>query len=142
MAEDTVDEVQAALGRHRTPSRTARLPLRGSEGVAAGPLAGHLAARYGGEGRVVAALVDGDPSLGEPLVPTLPYLRAEAVYAARYEMARTLDDVLARRTRSLILARDASVAAAPDVARLLAPELGWSEAEADAEVRAYRAGAA
>ncbi len=86
-------------------------------------------------------MIAADPSLAEPLVPTLPYLRAEAVYAARYEMAGTLDDVLARRTRSLILARDASVAAAAGVAQLLAPELGWSTAEADAQVQAYRAGA-
>ena len=81
------------------------------------------------------------PTLGEPLVPTLPYLRAEAVYAARYEMARSVEDVLARRTRSLILARDASMAAAPDVAGLLARELGWTVGEAAAEVERYRAGA-
>ena len=100
MAADTVDEVQAALGRPRTRSRTARLALRGAvAGAGAGD--DHLAGRYGSEARVVQALVAGDRSLGQPLVPTLPYLRAEAVYAARYEMARTLDDVLARRTRAL-----------------------------------------
>jgi glycerol-3-phosphate dehydrogenase len=85
-------------------------------------------------------MVDAHPNLGEPLVGTLPYLRAEAVYAARYEMARSVDDVLARRTRSLILARDASAAAAPDVAGLLARELGWSVTEAAADVERYRAG--
>jgi glycerol-3-phosphate dehydrogenase len=71
------------------------------------------------------------------LVPALPYLRAEVVYAARYEMARSVDDVLSRRTRSLLLDRDASLAAAPDVARLLAPELGWTEAQAAEHARAY-----
>ena len=54
-------------------------------------------------------------------------------------MARTLDDVLSRRTRARLLARDASAAAAGDVAALLAPELGWSDAERDAQVAAYRA---
>ena len=86
-------------------------------------------------------MIAADPTMGELLVPTLPYLRAEALYAARYEMARTLDDVLTRRTRSLILGRDASLGAAPDVARLIAPELGWDDAEIDAQVAAYRAGA-
>ena len=135
MAADTVDQVEEELGRPHIASRTARMPLRG----AAGAGDSHLAARYGSEARVLDALVAGDASLAEPLVPSLPYLRAEALYAARYEMARTLDDVLARRTRALILARDASVAAAPDVARLLASELGWSEADQAAQVASYRA---
>ena len=139
MAADTVDEVQAVLGRRRSPSRTAHLTLRGAAG--GGDPSDHLAGRYGGEARVLRAMIAAEPALSGPLVPTLPYLQAEAVYAARYEMARTLDDVLARRTRSLILARDASVDAAGGVARLLAPELGWSDTEADAQVQAYRAGA-
>ena len=54
-------------------------------------------------------------------------------------MATTLDDVLSRRTRARLLARDASAAAADDVARLLAPELGWDEAEITRQVDAYRA---
>ena len=69
--------------------------------------------------------------------PGLPYLRAEAVYAARYEMARSVDDVLARRTRARLQARDASAAAAADVAALLAAELGWSAAEAARQAAAY-----
>ena len=139
MAADTVDEVESALGRRRTPCRTAALQLRGA---GAPPAADdHLAGRFGTEARVLAALMAADPALAEPLVPTLPYLRAEALYAARYEMARTLDDVLSRRTRSLILARDASVDAAADVARLLAAELGWDGAETQAQVDAYRSAA-
>ena len=136
MAADTVDAVEEALGRRATPSRTARLALRGAGGRFADD---HLGRRYGTEARVVSALIDADPALGEPLVPGLPYLRAEAVYGARYEMAGTLDDVLARRTRSLILDRDASRAAAADVARLVAPELGWTDGDADAAVERYRA---
>ncbi|MGI8809457.1 MAG: FAD-dependent oxidoreductase [Acidimicrobiales bacterium] len=138
MAADTVDEVEAVLGRRHVPSPTRGLALRGAGG---GRADGHLHGRYGTESRVIDALLAEDPSLGGLLVPTLPYLRAEAIYAARYEMARTVDDVLARRTRSLILGRDASTAAAGDVACLLAPELGWSDAEADAQAQAYRDGA-
>ena len=55
------------------------------------------------------AMVEADPDLAEPLVEGLPYLRAEAVYAARHEMAATLDDVLSRRTRARLLAAEASV---------------------------------
>ena len=58
----------------------------------------------------VEALVAADPSLGEPLVPGLPYLRAEAVYAVRHEMATTLDDVLLRRTRAHLLDRAGGLA--------------------------------
>ncbi len=137
MAADTVDEVVAALGRGG-PSRTARLHLRGADGSSAAGT-GHLESRYGTEAARVRDLVAADPVLGRPLVPSLPYLRAEAVHAARSEMARSVTDVLARRTRALILDRDGSAAAAGDVARLLAPELGWTDAEAAEQAREYRA---
>ena len=136
MAADTVDETVRALGRGKKRSPTRHLALRGSTGfeVNGDVRAQHLAGRYGGEARTLLAMIDADAALGEPLVPGLPYLRAEAVYAARYEMAHTLDDVLSRRTRALLLARDACVAVARDVARLIAPELGWSDDEIDREV--------
>ena len=101
-------------------------------------VARHLADRYGGEAAEVQALIDADPSLGEPLVPGLPYLRAEAVHAARHEMATTVDDVLARRTRARLQARDASAAAAPAVAALMAAELGWSAEETERQVGRLR----
>jgi glycerol-3-phosphate dehydrogenase len=85
----------------------------------------------------VAALVVADPTLAEPLVPKLPYLRAEAVHAARHEMAHTLEDVLSRRTRALLLERDGTAAAAADVARLIAPDLGWDEDEQRRQVEAF-----
>jgi glycerol-3-phosphate dehydrogenase len=99
----------------------------------------HLLGRYGGMVDEVLTLLTDRPELAEPLVPGLPYLRAEAIYAVRHEMARTLDDVLSRRTRARLLARDASAEAAASVAELIAPDLGWSHAERDGEVRAYRA---
>jgi glycerol-3-phosphate dehydrogenase len=154
MAADTVDEVVRRIGRGAKRSPTRRIRLLGAEGTPALRQPGaalrlgvdegrltHLVGRYGSEARTVIAMIEADPELGRQLVPGLPYLRAEAVYAARYEMARTLDDVLSRRTRSLLLARDASAAAALDVARLIAPELGWSPARVDTDVEAYRAAA-
>jgi glycerol-3-phosphate dehydrogenase len=152
MAADTVDAVVERLGgrvhgRIDGRSTTKKLRLRGAAGydeLAASPDARTrtLADRYGGEAHVLLAMVEHDPSLGEPLVAGTDYLRAEALYAARYEMARTLTDVLARRTRALLQAREASVAAAPDVARLVAAELGWDDAEVERQVAAYGAVAA
>ena len=142
MAADTVDAVVAQIEKGTKRSPTKKLPLRGADGIDTAAAAGaskHLLERHGGEATVVLAMIDSDPSLGEPLVPSLPYLRAEAVYAVRYEMATKLTDVLSRRTRSLLLARDAASAAAEDVARLIAPELGWSEEDIHREVEAFRA---
>jgi glycerol-3-phosphate dehydrogenase len=84
------------------------------------------------------ALAEADPSLREPLVPGLPYLKAEAVFGVRHEMARSVDDILSRRTRARLLARDASAEAADDVAAVIAPLLGLSEAEAAAQAADYR----
>jgi glycerol-3-phosphate dehydrogenase len=143
MAADAIDTVSEEL-RRRTRSRTKNLRLLGAEGWTPPPDGvepsehDHLARRYGTEAGAVLALVDGDPALGDPLVPGLPYLRAEAVHAVRAEMARTLDDVLARRTRARLLARDASAAVAADVARLLGPDLGWDDAEQARQVKEYR----
>jgi glycerol-3-phosphate dehydrogenase len=64
--------------------------------------------------------------LGEPLIQGLSYLKAEAIFAVRSEMARTLDDVLTRRTRARIINRPATIASARSVAELIAPELKWS----------------
>ena len=168
MAVDAVDAATRVLSGPRTPSRTKHLRLIGGDGIdppaaelpdpafphpadspfghgAGSPFrhgAGHLAGRYGTETARVRELADRDPALAEPLVPGLPYLKAEAIFAVRHEMAETLDDVLSRRTRVRLLARDASLAAAPGVAALLASELGWSTADVDEQVRAYRSSVA
>ena len=141
MAQDTVDEVGEQLGRRLKRCRTGGLKVRGAEGLDAVRSAGasalgveeatfrHLLSRFGADAPAVAALIAADPTLGEPLVPKLPYLRAEAVYAAREEMAHTLEDILSRRTRALLLERDGAAAVAADVARLVAGDLGWDDDE-------------
>jgi glycerol-3-phosphate dehydrogenase len=139
MAEDTVDAVVERLGR-RERCRTKRLRLLGAEGHRdgdAGTLDGHLRSRYGSLASEVHALVDADPSLGQPLVAGLPYVRAEALYAVRHEMARSIDDVLSRRTRARLFDRAAAVAAAAGVGQLLAPELGWDADELQAQIDAF-----
>src|SRR3954469_4264763 len=145
MAEDTTNAVTKALGR-RDRCRTKKLKLIGQDGPAPDGSLGldaaaaeHLTRRYGTLAAETLRL-DGDaPDLASPLVPGLPYRKAEALYAVREEMATTLDDVLSRRTRARLLARDATSAAAEDVARLIAPELGGDEERIRSEVDAYRA---
>ena len=80
-----------------------------------------------------------DPTLDEPILQGRPYLRAEVVWAVRHEMAATVDDVLARRTRLAIEERSRGVDAAADVASLMAKELGRDRSWEDAEVEQYRA---
>ena len=77
------------------------------------------------------------PELAEPLDPDLPTTGAEVVWAARYEMARAVEDVLARRSRALFLDARAAVRMAPAVARLLAGELGQGEAWQRGQVHAF-----
>ncbi len=147
MAEDAVDAAVAVLGgevgRRARRSSTRKLALRGAEGwTEARDTDPHLAERYGGESGVLAAMTAADPTLAEPLIPGLPYRRVEALYAARYEMATTPEDVLSRRTRGRLRARDATAAAADDVAALRAGELGGPEAERADQVAQYRTAAA
>src|SRR6185295_8955821 len=144
MAEDTIDQVDQLLDGHHRRCRTKRLLLLGAAGYQEPPegasrVTGHLARRYGTEMSVLQGLIARNPVLAEPLVPGLPYLKAEAVYGVRAEMARTLDDVLDRRTRARLLDRDATWHAAEPVARLLAPELGWDDDAVNQAVEAYRA---
>jgi glycerol-3-phosphate dehydrogenase len=87
---------------------------------------------------VLRAIIEANPDLANPLIPGLPYRRAEAVYAVRYEMATTLDDVLSRRTRARLLDRDATAAGAAEVAELIGRELGWDADEQARQVATYR----
>ena len=79
------------------------------------------------------------PALGTPLHPSLPYSGAEVVWATRVEMARAVEDVLARRTRALFLNAEAALAMAPEVARLMARELGRGDEWVRDQLKAFAA---
>jgi glycerol-3-phosphate dehydrogenase len=161
MASDTVDAVLGAgsppgrLGRRPAvpPSSTARLTLVGGDGgglppassVAAARELGlddatfaHLAGRHGSETDLVLELCRARPELARTLHPHLPYIEAEVVWAVQREMAGTVTDVLARRTRALILDRSAAAETAPRVADLLATEMDLDTATRDAQVAEFR----
>jgi glycerol-3-phosphate dehydrogenase len=90
------------------------------------------------EARFVTDILAANPELDKPIVEGLPYLEAEVVYSARHELARNVDDVLSRRMRARMMARDASAAAAERVGQLLQAELGLSDAEKAAQVADYQ----
>jgi glycerol-3-phosphate dehydrogenase len=154
MAKDAVDAVSHGLDDKVPDCVTDRIPLVGAEGYVAlwngrHKLATrhglhvarveHLLHRYGSLVHEVLTLIDQDASLGEPVEGADDYLRAELVYAASHEGARHLDDVLTRRTRISIETFDRGVTAAPVAAALMAPVLGWSEAQTAREVEHYLA---
>ena len=97
---------------------------------------------YGRERTRLEELCRDTPALGRPLHPRLPYRMVQITWAVREEYARTVEDVLSRRTRALILDASASLEAAPAVARLMAQELGKDVTWEGDQVRAYSALAA
>ena len=117
---------------------TKTVPLVGSDRNDPPHAPVHLIERFGSEAIEVLRIAE-QPELAQPLIAGLPYLRAEVVFAARHEMAQTVDDVLSRRTRARVLAREASIAAADDVATLLGDELGLSLEARRQQVAGYRA---
>jgi glycerol-3-phosphate dehydrogenase len=134
MAEEVVDTALTLAGLEARPCVTKRLNIHGFHSHA--DRFGDFAL-YGADAPAVRALCESEPGLGERLHPHLRFLAGEVVWAAREEMARTVDDVLARRTRALILDARAAIAAAPRVAQLMANELGRDEAWARAQVAEF-----
>jgi glycerol-3-phosphate dehydrogenase len=121
MAEDCVDHAAMLAKLPEKPCVTQHLNIHGFHKQAA--KFGELSV-YGSDAPAVEDLMRAHPTLGERLHPDLPYTGAEVLWATRLEMARSIEDVLARRTRALFLNTRAALAMAPRVAELMATELG------------------
>lgn len=135
MAEDTVNHVLTLGKLPDRPCLTRDLRIHGyREDV---DELGSLWV-YGSDAEKIRALAAATPELASPLAEGLPYIGAEVVWAVREEMARTVEDVLARRTRALFLNARAAASMAPAVASLMARELGRDQAWADQEVKRFR----
>ena len=133
MAEDCVDHA-ITLGRLKdVECRTKNLKIHGY--VEGSESLGSLEV-YGADAETIQELAR-DKRLAVQLHPELPYIAAEVVWAARAEMARTVEDVLARHTRALFLNAAAAKAMAEPVARLLAAELGRDEGWVGCQVREF-----
>lgn len=131
MGEDAVNRAAEVAGLPPRLSLTRGLRLHGWSG--AGDVADPLRV-YGSD----AAWIERLPGADRVLHPDLPYTEAELRWAVRHEQARTVEDLLSRRTRALLLNARASIEAAPRTAALLAEELGRDAAWAEAQVQAYR----
>jgi glycerol-3-phosphate dehydrogenase len=135
MAEDAVNQAAMLARLPDKPCQTSTLRIHGFHTRAAqfGTLA-----MYGADAPAIQQLAEQDPSLAAPLHAALPYTGAQVVWAVREEMARTVDDVLARRCRALFLNAGVAAAMAPETARLMARELGrddvWQRQQVDAFV--------
>ena len=142
MAEDCVEQAATLAQLPERPCVTHHLRIHGFHDVAkekeeAANEFGSLAV-YGSDASEIRKLIAADEGLSEPLHGALPYIRAEVIWAVRHEMARTVEDVLARRTRALFLNARAALAMAPAVADLMAKELGWDEIKRAAQLAAFR----
>jgi glycerol-3-phosphate dehydrogenase len=120
MAEDTVNKAIQRAGLPEKKCVTETLPI------------------YDGDGAGIRATVAENPKWGQSLHPSLPYVQAEIVWAAREELCITVEDALSRRTRSLLLDARAAVECAPLTASLLAAELGRDEAWEKQQVNLFR----
>jgi glycerol-3-phosphate dehydrogenase len=121
MAEDSVDHAATLARLTEKPCVTRTLNVHGFHRQAQN--FGALSV-YGSDALLIQDLIRAEPSLATPLHSALPCCGAEVVWAARAEMARTVEDVLARRTRALFLNARAAMEMASETARLLARELG------------------
>jgi glycerol-3-phosphate dehydrogenase len=139
MGQDTIDRATAVASLFKKPSRTLELQLHGWTANASASSAWESV--YGSDLAALETLsAEGAPrgvDLNALLHPRLPFRLREVVWAARHEMARTVEDVLARRTRALFLDARAALEAAPTVADLLAGELNRSEAWKTADLQSF-----
>lgn len=135
------------MGRHavdnaafsaKLPSRrcvTESLPIHGSPGAGSSP---GLLDIYGSDSIAIKQLIEVDHSLDEKFHNALPYPKACVVWAVRNEMAMTVEDVLARRTRALFLDAAAAIEAALVVASIMAMEMNMNEDWIDKQVNAFK----
>lgn len=135
MAEDCIDQAAVLAGLDEQPCVTRRLRIHGYHHHAA--RFGHLSV-YGSDAIAIQEMIRTHPARGARLHPALPYTEAEVVWAARWEMARTVEDVLSRRTRALVLNARAAAEMAPRVAQILASELSLTQQWQADQVAAFR----
>jgi len=149
MAKDAVDVIATLLGIN-APCTTENHLLWGAEGWTPDfykkiqseykideDVSQHLADKYGTNAVVIARIAQENPDLNERLLPGMPFLKAEVAYTVRHEMAVEMRDFLSRRIRIELSDIRPCAAAAPEVARIMADELGWSPEQKEAKLREY-----
>jgi glycerol-3-phosphate dehydrogenase len=152
MAKDAVDLAVLDLRRIVSDSVTEKLPLIGADGYHAltqqvdtiaaesglpEATVNHLLDRYGSLISEILEIIEEEPQYAERLIPDLPYLKAEILHAAMYEGALSVADVLMRRTRISFEAPDSGLSVADEVARIIAPALGWSRSDSKKSISQF-----
>lgn len=135
MGEDTIDRAANIAGLAKKKSPTESMHIHGyaePDGV------DHRLGVYGSDAVHIKKLEAENPELAEMIHPNLPVTRAQIVWAARHEMARTVEDALSRRTRALLLGAKAASEAAPMVAEIVAKETGRDAAWQQEQVKEFR----
>ena len=134
MAEDTIDKASMVAGLEEKKCVTHHMPIHGY--VKKANYDDHMYI-YGSDRMKLLELIEKEPKLGKTLHKDLPFLKAEVLWAVRHEMARTVEDVLARRVRALFLDARASIAMAEDVAKIIAKELNYNRRWIRNQVKEY-----
>ncbi len=124
MGEDTVDKAAMIAGLDDRDCVTKNMPIHGF--VKNLNFDSHLYV-YGSDKIKIEKMVHDNPDLGKKLHKNLPFIKAEVVWSIRNEMARNVEDVLARRVRALFLDARASIEMAPEIAEIIAKELGYDQ---------------
>lgn len=152
MGKDVIDLAGVELRRIIPESVTEKLPIVGADGYFAlvqqaeriaeesglsTETITHLLNRYGSLISEVLEIIEDDPKLAKPLTKDLPYLKAEIYYAASHEGARSVDDVISRRTRLAFEAPNSAMDLASDVATIIASVLGWTPKQKKDSINAY-----
>lgn len=154
MGKDAIDLASIDLRRVVNESCTEKLPLVGADGYFAltqqvsmiaqeyglsEETITHLLNRYGSMINELLELVSSDKKNGQLLDETLPYIKAEIIYAVTHEGAMSVDDVISRRTRLAFEAPRAALDLVDEIAAIIAPLLGWGAKEKKASITQYRA---
>jgi glycerol-3-phosphate dehydrogenase len=154
MGKDAIDLAAIDLRRLVNDSCTEKLPLVGADGYfalvqqvsvianeygLAEATISHLLNRYGSMISEVLEIVKSDKKNGQLLDSTLPYIKAEIIYAVTHEGAMSVDDVISRRTRLAFEAPQAGLELVDEIASIIAPHLGWGAKEKKASINQYRA---
>ncbi len=134
MGEDIIDKAMLVGGLAERSCETKNMPIHGY--VKNVDRKDHLYV-FGSDIPKIKTLISNHPELDEQLDERLPYKKAEVIWGTREEMARTIEDILARRTRALFLDAAASIDMAPTVAWLMAEELGYDENWEQQQVEEY-----
>ena len=136
MAEDTMEKAIKLGKLPKKECATTHLPIHGATHEL--DPTDHLSV-YGSDRKAILELIEKSPKLGEKLHPKMEFLCAEVVWAVRFEMARTVEDILARRVRALFLDAQASIDMAPKVAEIMALELNRDQTWQQKQLADYNA---